>query len=453
MITVSKFGGTSVKDAAAIKRLGSILSGKREKIVVVVSAMSKVTDGLISIINFLSAGNESDALTQLKEVFEKHRKTASELNLSKTLYDEIDFKERELIQLIKALHVLGEISPKSYDMIVSTGEILSSRIVAAYLQSCKLNAIHTDSRKIIRTDSCFSEANIDFKITDRLVQKSMDLQFKNFEIVVCGGFIGSDKTGNTTTLGRGGSDYSAAVIASALDAGKLEIWTDVSGIMTSDPRVIKKARVIKELTYSEASELAYFGAKVLHPKTIQPAVAKNIPVWVLNSFDSDHPGTKIVANSPHGKIIKAIAFRRNITVISIASNRMLGAYGFLSKVFEVFSKYETPVDIITTSEVSISLTIDDARNLNVIKKELKKIGDVEVRNSYGIICAVGEGIRDTSGIAARFFGVLKGINILMVSIGASEINISIIVQDKDIDKSVSLLHKEFFNKLNSSIFY
>jgi len=208
------------------------------------------------------------------------------------------------------------------------------------------------------------------------------------------------------------------------------------------------------LSYTEAAELSYFGAKVLHPKTIQPAISEEIPVYVLNSSKPEHPGTKIVSNGAKKKIIKAIAFRKSITIIKISSNRMLGTYGFLKRVFDVFDKYETPVDIVTTSEVSVSLTIDDDKNLSKIKKDLKRVGEVEIRKNYGVICAVGEGIRDTAGVAARFFGVLNGINILMVSIGASEVNISIIVKEKDIENSLKLLHKEFFDGvIDESVFY
>jgi aspartate kinase len=451
---VTKFGGTSVKDEIAISRLADIIRNKKGKVIVIVSAMSGITDTLIGIINQLKQNNLQNALAFLNQIFDRHNQVCHKLGLSSTANEFINSKRTQLEQLVRALNVLGEISPKSYDMIVSTGEILSSFIVAEYFSLGNEKADHLDSRDVIKSDSNFGESNVDFDATFVLCKKIILPKLKKSRVIVCGGFIASDKLGNTTTLGRGGSDYSAAIIASALQADNLEIWTDVSGIMTSDPRLIQNARIIKELTYTEAAELAYFGAKVLHPKTIQPAVKNQIPVWVKNSYVPDHPGTKIVSKSNHKKIIKAIAFRKNIIVISVNSNRMLGAYGFLSKVFEVFSRYETSVDIVTTSEVSISLTIDDDTNLNKIKTELQKIGDIEIKKDYAIICSVGEGIRDTAGIAAKFFGVLKGINILMVSIGASEVNISIIVKETDLNKAVTLLHHEFFDNLNDKeIFY
>ncbi len=454
MITVSKFGGTSVKDVKAIRRLTDIIKNKNEKVVVVVSAMAGVTDALIVLIENLRVGKLNKAINKLDEIFNLHLSTSEYLKLPAKAIKQIRQNRIDLEQLIRALNVLGEVSQKSYNMIVSTGEKLSSFIISEYLKFNGITALPIDSTIIIRTDSNFPEAEVDFKITNKLIQKHLMPIFKKHSVAVCGGFIASDKQGNITTLGRGGSDYSAAIIAAGCGADKLEIWTDVSGIMTVDPRTIKESRIIKELSYKEAAELAYFGAKVLHPKTIQPAVVAEIPVYVLNSYEPKHPGTKIVKQTKKNKIIKALAFRKNITIINISSNRMLGAHGFLGKVFEIFSKYETSVDIVTTSEVSVSLNIDSEENLPAIKRELKEIADIDVMKNYGIICAVGDGIRDTSGVAARFFGALKGINILMVSIGASDVNISIIVKDKDVESSIKLLHKEFFSgEADKSIFY
>jgi len=454
MITVAKFGGTSVKDDIAFKRLAEIIKSKSSKSIVVVSAMAGITDELIAVIKFIEAGNLKKAVVVLNNIFLKHEQLVANLELSRKTKNLIEEKRDELIRLVGALNVLGEISPKSYDMILSTGELLSSFILAEYFKSINKEAKYIDSRDIIKTNSMFTEAEVNFSATEKLIKKKLKQALIKHDTVVCGGFIASDSKGNTTTLGRGGSDYSAAIIAAGINASSLEIWTDVSGIMTSDPRLIKESRIIKELTYTEASELAYFGAKVLHPKTIQPAVKNNIPVLVRNSYEPKHPGTKIVERSKHNKILKAIAFRKKITVINVSSNRMLGAHGFLERVFEVFKKYETSVDIITTSEVSISLTIDSDKNLSMIRTELKKIADIEIKRNYGIICAVGEGIRDTAGMAARFFGALKGINILMVSIGASDVNISIVLNEKDVEPSVKLLHDEFFGgDLNNRIFY
>lgn len=450
---VAKFGGTSVKDEFAITRLIDIISKKTEKVLIVVSAFSKVTDGLITIIKHLKENDLSSALVMLNTIFDRHIQVSKALNCDNIIFEFLENKRVELEQLIKALNILGEISPKSKDMIMATGELLSSKVIYYAFKSKNPNIEYIDPRKLLITDSNYNEANVNFQLTDERIEKLCKSSFVNYDILITGGFVGADINGNTTTLGRGGSDYSASIFAASLKANNLEIWTDVSGIYTTDPRIMSNAKVIKELTYTEAAELSFFGAKVLHPKTIFPAVSNAIPVWVLNSFHPEQGGTKIVGESAHKKIIKSIAFRKNVTVININSNRMLGAYGFLNKVFEVFGKYETSVDIVTTSEVNISLTIDDTRHLSEIENDLSLIGDINVKHNYALVSAVGEGIRDTAGIAARFFGVLKGINILMVSIGGSEVNLSIIIGENELEQAVRMLHSEFFdNEIDYNIF-
>jgi aspartate kinase len=299
-------------------------------------------------------------------------------------------------------------------------------------------------RGLVKTDDNYSEAEVNFELTEKLLRDQLGSSLKGASVIVCGGFIGSNSRNSVTTLGRGGSDYSAAVVARCIGAERLEIWTDVDGIMTCDPRIISQAKPLKEVSYLEAAELAYFGAKVIHPKTIFPAVNAGIPVFVLNSYNPGSEGTLIRNSVEHTNKIKAIAFRRNITVINITSNRMLGAYGFLAKVFEVFLRHETSVDLVTTSEVSVSLSIDNDKNLDRIVESLSQFARLDVFRRRAVISAVGEGIRNTSGIAARFFGVLKGINVSMISFGASEINLSIIVEEQDLEDAVKLLHSEFF---------
>jgi aspartate kinase len=274
--------------------------------------------------------------------------------------------------------------------------------------------------------------------------------FKDHDYIITGGFVGSDSTGRTTTLGRGGSDYSAAIFASLLHAERLEIWTDVDGILTADPRMIPEARLVQDVTYAEASELAYFGTKVLHPKTIFPSVEQNIPVCVMNTFHPDNSGTRILAKLNKGQGIKAITFRKNITLINIHSNRMLGAFGFLANVFEVFKKHTTPVDLVSTSEVSISVTIDSNEYLDRIIEDLSRIATTSVYSDKAIISAIGEGIRGDSGIAARFFAALDGIEISLVTMGASEINLSIVVNGDSLERAIRNLHFEFFEKNNNS---
>jgi aspartate kinase len=386
-----------------------------------------------------------DCLSLGKEIFKIHFNAASKLNLGSETFDYISLKEAEIYEILKAFRIYSEITPRLETRFLSLGELLSSRILFDTIRKDIASIGYFEAVRAIITDSEYKEANVNFRQTDGCIKEICGELFRKNNIVITQGFIASDGSGNTTILGRGGSDYSAAIFASALNAKKLEIWTDVDGVMTSDPRYIKDARLITNLSYSEASELAYFGASVLHPKTIFPAIKKKIPVIVLNSFNTRSPGTLISEKGTKKKILKAIAFRKDITIINILSNRMLGAFGFLSKVFKIFEEYKTSVDLVTTSEVSISLTIDNDKNLVQILAELKKFSEVSTESNLAIISAVGKGIRDTAGIAARFFGVLRGINIKMVSIGASEVNLSIIVNEKDLINAVSLLHNEFFS--------
>ncbi|MGQ9818889.1 MAG: aspartate kinase [Candidatus Kapaibacteriales bacterium] len=303
--------------------------------------------------------------------------------------------------------------------------------------------VYLDSRGIIKTDSNFTRAEIDFRVTEEALQKFISSSHNYY---ITGGFVGSTLDGLTTTLSRGGSDYTASVIAAILNASKLEIWTDVPGIMTTDPRIVSNAKTIKELTYSEASELAYFGAKVLHPKTIFPAVQKGIPVKVLNSLQPEFEGTTITLNSPRVNIVKSIAFRRNIIVITIKSNRMLGAIGYLANVFEIFRKYETSVDLLSSSEVSISLTIDNIDNLKPIVEELNQISEVSTLSNQAIVSVIGEGLKDSTAIASRIFNVLGDYKIRMVSMGASDINFSFVIDEDNLENAIIHLHNEFFSK-------
>ncbi|MER3328269.1 MAG: aspartate kinase, partial [Candidatus Kapaibacterium sp.] len=280
----------------------------------------------------------------------------------------------------------------------------------------------------MKTNSRFTNAELEFDKSCNIISERFTSEYIYNEINVMGGFIASDEEGRPTTLGRGGSDYSAAVIASAMGAEELQIWTDVNGILTSDPRVINGVKKVRKLSYSEASELSFFGAKVLHPSTIHPAVKKGIPVRVKNTFNPSDDGTLVLSERSNIKMIKAIAFRKEVVTITLCSNRMLGAYGFMSKVFQIFENLKIPVDIVTTSEVSISVTVDKSEYNPFIEKELSHLGDVVVTDDNAIIAAIGEGIKQTAGIANRLFGALKGINISMVSVGASEVNLSIVVK-------------------------
>jgi aspartate kinase len=438
---VMKFGGTSVGDADRISNTAEIVKSYiKKKPVVVVSAVTKITDKLIEAANASLQGKAEEVLESIKKI---HFEVLQKLSL------DISLVEKDLEDLKVILNKIKKnkiVDNKVMDSIQSFGERMSSKIVAAQLNSIGVKAQAFNSWDLgLITNAEFGNAEP--------LQESFSNLNKNIKklnvVPVITGFIGKNEKGEITTLGRGGSDYSAGIIGSAIDADEVQIWTDVNGIMTTDPRTVSNAMTIKEVSFAEASELAYFGAKVLHPKTILPAMKKNIPVKVLNSFDSKEEGT-IIVNRAHksNQIVKAIAYKKGITLINIESTRMLGAYGFLARVFEVFYKYKQSVDVVSTSEVSVSMTIDNDKNLSEMLPELKCIADVEILKGKAIVCVVGEGMRNSPGIAGKTFMALgkNKVNIEMISQGASEINITFVVNEEDAQNAVRVLHKEYFGQ-------
>jgi aspartate kinase len=315
------------------------------------------------------------------------------------------------------------------------------------------NAVHIDARQCLVTDDRFGKAAPIMDVTSSRLEQAARDQLDSGQVAVMGGYIGATLAGTTTTLGRGGSDYSAAIVGAALNAEEIQIWTDVDGMMTSDPRVVNSAWKVKEISFDEASELAYFGAKVLHPLTVLPAVEKNIPVYILNSRKPKGTGTRITRGArPCRNPIKSIACKRGITVVTVSSSRMLMAHGFLRALFEVFDKHHTSVDMVATSEVSVSLTLDNVSSLDVIVSDLRQLGDVEVSSSKALICLVGNNLKYTPGIARRAFGGLADINILMVSQGASNINFSFLIDEKDANSAIQKLHADFFSEVDPEVF-
>lgn len=446
---VRKFGGTSVQDANQFKKLAEILQNANEsKTVVVVSAMGKTTNRLVSFNVNLTHNDILFAENDFAIIEETHRNLIKTLSLGD---DANAFLEKQLLLLktIKdSVAISLDITTSQQDAVLAIGELLSSYLLAEYFKKIGIKASFLDSRSVISTSSDFGQAEVNLDLSFKIINEKISDLHKNSDIVIMGGFIGSDERKRTTTIGRGGSDYTAAIVANAMDAELLEIWTDVDGIMTIDPKFSKDARRILHLSYDEAAELAYFGAKVLHPKTIGPAIKKDIPILVKNTYNPAANGTLIENKSENPKILKALSYWDGVTVINIKSNRMLGAYGFLSKVFEVFKNYQTSVDLIATSEVSISLTIDNTKNLPHLLNELQEFSNVTVTSNQAIISAVGDGVKEKAGLASRYFGILKDINIQMVSIGASEVNISVVLNSGDMAKALTLLHNEFFKDVN-----
>jgi aspartate kinase len=460
-ITVMKFGGTSVEDATAIARTISIVIGRQRKglnPVVVVSAMSKVTDALLASAAAAHAGrgDREPALEISSRLRVRHIETAARLVSGESLtalHRSIDEHFDDLDELLRGIAAVGELTVRTSDLIVSFGERLSSLIIAAAFAELGHASTHIDARQIIRTDGHYGKAAPDEAAIERALHTTVLPLLEAGIIPVMGGFIASSHDGETTTLGRGGSDYTAALVGGGLHAGAIEIWTDVNGIMTTDPRICPDALRVKTISFEEAAELAYFGAKVLHPATILPAVQKNIPVLVLNSRNPDNEGTRITATPPPcASPFKSIAAKKKLTIIDIVASRMLLAHGFLKMVFDVFDKHGCAIDMVSTSEVSISVTVDSKEALPAICEELGRIADVKYESNKALICLVGEDIRGISGIAAQVFTAVSHINIRMISQGASEINMSFMINEEDVEEAVRSLHARFFAAPDASIF-
>jgi len=454
---VMKFGGTSVEDSKAIDRVVEIVRARLEqKPVVVVSAMAKVTDKLLATARDAGSGSRDTALDLARGLRERHYAAAGELlgsGLFTQFHGQLEADFDALDELLRGISAVGELTPRTMDNVVSFGERISSKMVAEAFSARGLNASHVDSRECIITDASFSRALPLFdEINPRLAQVVKPL-LDHGRLPVMGGFIGATKEGVTTTIGRGGSDFTAAIVGAGLGAERIEIWTDVDGMMTTDPNLCPDARRIKAISFDEAAELAYFGAKVLHPATLLPAIQKNIPVYVLNSRNPKNEGTRITARAPKSRnIFKAIAAKKRITIVDVVATRMLMAHGYLKSIFEVFDRHKCAVDMVSTSEVSVSLTVDSNEALPAIAADLQKIADVKYEGRKAIVCLVGENIRGTPGIAARVFGAIPDMNVRMISQGASEINISFVIAEDDVPEAITKLHKAFFAEPDPEIF-
>ncbi|MGC9157940.1 MAG: lysine-sensitive aspartokinase 3 [Terracidiphilus sp.] len=459
-LVVMKFGGTSVEDPAAIDRTAEIVAGRVARgwqPVVVVSAMAKVTDQLLRCGAAAASGDRTGALAISSRLRSRHRDTAAALVRNATALAEltefIDQKFDQLDEVLRGLAAILELTPRISDLIASFGERVSSRMVAAAFQERSIHAAPVDAREIILTDSQFQRAiPRDALIEKRVPERLLPLIAQGV-VPVMGGFIGSNEAGITTTLGRGGSDFTAALVGGALPAETIEIWTDVDGIMTSDPRVCPEALRVKVISFEEAAELAYFGAKVLHPATILPAVKRNIPVLVLNSRNARCEGTRISSVAPHCRSpFKSIAVKKKLSIIDIVASRMLMTHGYLKSIFDIFDKHQCPVDMVSTSEVSVSLTVDSNEKLPAIAAELSRLADVKYEGRKALVCMVGENIRGQSGIAAQVFSAIRHINVRMISQGASEINMSFMIEENDADEAVRSLHAAFFKEPDPEIF-
>jgi aspartate kinase len=449
-VIVMKFGGTSVQDPEAVRRVAQVVAGESRPRLVVVSALAKVTDALLEVARLAERGEAAAVGDAVRALRSRHEAMASLVRTPERraeLLGALDAAFAELEAVAHALAVVRDVSPRSCDALVAVGELASSRIVAAALADSGLPAAWLDARELLVTDAAHGAATPDRAATDaRLRERARPLLEKG-QVVVTGGFVGASASGATTTLGRGGSDYSAALFGAGLAAQEIQIWTDVDGMLTADPRLVAAPRVVSQLSFDEASELAYFGAKVLHPSTILPAVGLGIPVRILNSHRPQAEGTLITSGVPEGAPgPAAIACKRGVTRIDIASTRMLMAYGFLRRVFEVFERFETPVDVVTTSEVSVSVTIDDRHAIDGIVAELRGFADVTSETGMAIVSAVGEGLRRDARISAQVIAALEGLPLAMVSQGGSRKNVTVVLPEADATTAMQRLHQRFFER-------
>ena len=454
---VMKFGGTSVEDAKAIDRTASIVKGRlARKPVVVVSAMAKVTDTLLKMAQAAGAGDREGALKLSRSLRERHYNTAGELlgtGVFTRFHSELEGEFDALDELLRGIAAVGELTPRTADHVAAYGEMLSSRIVSEAFAARGMNASLMDSRDCIVTDATYTRAVPFFDDTNERLALRVQPLLDSGRVPIMGRFVGATRNGVTTAIGRGGSDFSAAIVGAGLNAEAIEIWTDVDGMMTTDPNLCPDAHRIRVISFDEAAELAYFGAKVLHPATVLPAIQKNIPVYILNSRNPACEGTRITARAPHCKnIFKAIAAKKRITIVNVAAPRMLLAHGFLKAIFEAFDRHKVAVDVVSTSEVSVSLTVDSNEAIPALAADLAKLADVKYEGRKAIVCLVGENLRETPGVAARVFGALSDLKVRMISQGASEINLTFVVEEEEVPGVVRRLHSTFFAELDAEVF-
>lgn len=435
---VLKFGGTSVGKPERLKKVAELVTATPGKKIVVLSALSGTTNALVAISESLMAGNTDKAETEIAALEKHYHAYIRDLftgEASHAIGQEIVSRYFILLRLLAA----GQFDDKSYREMLAQGELISTELFYHFLQEKKISSRLLPALHFMSIDEN-EEPELE-KISRRLqpLVDSMD----TIEILITQGYICRNHRNEIDNLKRGGSDYTASLIGAAVKADEVQIWTDIDGMHNNDPRIVKKTLPISQLTFDEASELAYFGAKILHPSTIVPAQKYNIPVRLKNTMDEKAPGTLITEKGTEGSF-KAIAAKDNITAIKIKSSRMLMAYGFLRRVFEVFEHHKTPIDMIATSEVAVSLTIDNQTHLSSIETELKKFGSIEVDKDQTIICIVGNRIMDKEGVLGEVFSSLSGIPIRMVSCGGSANNVSVLIDKQYKEKALNALNEGLF---------
>jgi aspartate kinase len=440
---VMKFGGSSVANAERIRHVaGIVVDALPRKPVLVLSAMGDTTDHLLEAADAALKGSVS-----IERIETLHCATVSELGLAEEVVSaEITPLLEELRSLLVGISLIGELTGRTKDYLVSFGERLSIRVAAAYFRSIGVKAVALDAWDAgFRSDSNFTSAEV-LEESWSVIAGTVGPLVESGVLPVVTGFIAKDGDGRITTLGRGGSDLTATIIGAASGAEEVQVWKDVDGILTADPRLVKNATPVGTVTYEEAAELAYFGAQVLHPRSMQPCIRTGTPVRVKNSYNPQAPGTRIIASLESGAgPVRAITSKKNVTLVDIVSTRMLGQYGFLARVFDTFESHKVSVDMVATSEVSLSLTLDAAHELAALKHDLERIASIEIKKAKAIVTLIGD-VRRSSEILEKAFGVCArlGVQVQMVSQGASKVNVSFIVDDAQAGEVVKALHGAFF---------
>ena len=449
---VMKFGGTSVADCAAITRtIGIVESKLQQRPIVVVSALSKVTDLLYKISDKAREKDNEGAADLLRQLRERHLNLAAELipDNAEILADACARVNRlcdNLEYFVNAVCALGELSDRSKAVIIGNGEYLSSSIICCAMNARGIRTRLMDSRKMIITDNNFLKGEPQTEeIVKNVSREVAEAYTEDMDAVITQGFVSATAEGEPTVLGRGGSDYTASLIGMSVDAEVIEIWTDVDGVKTADPRKVENTLSLDRISFEEAAEMAHFGAKVLHPMTIEPAVKKNIPIYVLNSMNPSGKGTAILQSSFIEDGVKSVSSKSNILVINIYSTKMINVAGFLMHVFEIFSRNNVSVDLISTSEATISVTVDaGSQNIEKVVEELSTFAEVVVDSNKAQVSVIGKNLDNVNGLLEKTFAPLKDYKIYMISQGSSYINISFVVDRESLDNIVSLIHRNIF---------
>lgn len=446
-VVVMKFGGTSVEDAAAIRRLIGIVKSRHcARPLLVVSALARVTDQLLEAGKAAASGHLGAALATVRNLYVRHENLADEL-VDNGSYHALDRELRSQIQELEALllHLenAGQVDLRSQDHLLGFGECLSSRLVTAALCEAGVTAQHVDARSCIITDARHGQASPRWEATNQRLQDTLSPLLETSCVPVLGGFIASTLDGVPTTLGRGGSDFSAAIVGAALCASRVEIWTDVDGVMTTDPKLCPDARVIRKMSFDEAAELAHFGAKVLHPATLAPAMRESIPVYVLNSKRPEGEGTEIGTRARSREAVSAITAKRNVASVEIEAQRGVDSE-LLHAVYTAFDRHHCPVDLMGTSLSRISLLVGSTAALPAIASDLQGVANLRWENHKALVCLVGENIRRQPEIASRVFAAVADMDVHVLCQGASERTISFLVEETKVEESVQRLHAQFF---------